>query len=469
MAEPSWQELLRLRLVERNAKENAFAPIIEQCMLIFYSRSPISDTEYKDRRLAQQTKLLKERNASLLRAVGSVRGNPSASTVLVPSPGEEWEPYSIIYFYLITYSRSRSNPVRAAYMASLESQISSLRDELATVYKTQGQNAQRLLSMNETLREKEELSRIDSENLRKTRDDLAVFRRKVEQHNELMAEKDRTAQVCLTYSIHISTWIHVLATAQVLHDEISTLQLELGQIEERNQTLTKDNAKLLQRWLDAKQTEANKMNEANQFYENMRSQHQAVLNWRDDTGKDVADNAGLLDAASQNSASGNEDRSEDNASMQEVDGTPPLPPKHTDLTPNGWWSRNRLAEYLLSTLNIPLLCLISCNLFTTINGWSSTLYRVHITVSYWLFHTMIFGLASLEKIANTDLNMHISAEAKVEQWDKKNESWQWGKILEIEKRNNNDGCVHLRIEGGIISEKRWKNNGSGRCNQASLD
>lgn len=86
-------------------------------------------------------------------------------------------------------------------MASLESQISSLRDELATVYKTQGQNAQRLLSMNETLREKEELSRIDSENLRKTRDELAVFRRKVEQHNELMAEKDRTAQVCSTYSI----------------------------------------------------------------------------------------------------------------------------------------------------------------------------------------------------------------------------------------------------------------------------
>ena len=77
------------------------------------------------------------------------------------------------------------------------------------------------------------------------------------------------------------------------------------------------------------------MNEANQFYENMRSQHQAVLNWRDDTGKDGADNAGLLDAASQNSASGNEDRTEDSESMHEVDGTPPLPPKNTDLTPNG--------------------------------------------------------------------------------------------------------------------------------------
>lgn len=85
-------------------------------------------------------------------------------------------------------------------MASLESQISSLRDELATVYKTQGQNAQRLLSMNETLREKEELSRIDSENLRKTREDVASLRRKVDQHSELMAEKDRTVQVRRIYN-----------------------------------------------------------------------------------------------------------------------------------------------------------------------------------------------------------------------------------------------------------------------------
>lgn len=80
-------------------------------------------------------------------------------------------------------------------MASLESQISSLRDELASVYKTQGQNAQRLLAMNETLREKEELSRIESENLRKAREDIDRLRRKVDQHNELMMEKDRTAQV----------------------------------------------------------------------------------------------------------------------------------------------------------------------------------------------------------------------------------------------------------------------------------
>ncbi|TFK76891.1 ATG16-domain-containing protein [Pluteus cervinus] len=265
MAEPAWQEQIRLRLVERNAKENAFASIIEQY-----------------RRLAQQTKLLKERNASLLRAVGSVRENPSSSTVFVPGSGEE-------------------NPVRAAYMASLESQISSLRDELATVYKTQGQNAQRLLSMNETLREKEELSRIDAENLRKTRDELAVIRRKVDQHSELMAEKDRTVQI--------------------LHDEISTLQLELGQIEERNQTLTKDNAKLLQRWLDTKQAEANRMNEANEFYEDMRS-HRAALKDSPSNGiGSLGQGKGELNNYHHPTPTGNR--------------TPSPAAKTVDLTPNG--------------------------------------------------------------------------------------------------------------------------------------
>ncbi|KAM5538204.1 hypothetical protein V8D89_008091 [Ganoderma adspersum] len=274
MAEPSWQETLRLRLVERNARESSYASIIEQY-----------------RRLAQQTKLLKERNASLLRAMGTARPNPSSSTVFVPGTGED-------------------NPVRAAYIASLESQISSLRDELATVYKTQGQNAQRLLAMNETLREKEELSRMDAENLRKSRDEIAVLRKKVDQHSELMAEKDRTAQI--------------------LHDEINTLQLELSQIEERNQILTKDNAKLLQRWLDAKQAEVNRMNEANDFYEDMQSRRQAVMNWQ--AGQPSED--GDTPTANTNGSGNGEERKETGASPKK-DGTLSLAETDVNLTPNG--------------------------------------------------------------------------------------------------------------------------------------
>ncbi|KAG7099432.1 hypothetical protein E1B28_001283 [Marasmius oreades] len=270
MAEPAWQELVRLRLTERNARESAFASIIEQY-----------------RRLAQQTKLLKERNGSLLRAVNTVKGNPSSSTVFVAGTGDD------------------NNPVRAAYIASLESQISSMRDELAGVYKTQGQNTQRLLSMTETLREKEELSRVDAEALRKAKDELANLRKKVTQHDELMSEKD--------------------GTVQILHDEISTLQLELGQIEERNATLKRDNAKLLQRWLDAKQVEANKMNEANEFYEDMRSRRQAALDG-DTTG----------DSASQTSSvSGNGDVINIEASKETKDGRRSPVTKGLDSTPNG--------------------------------------------------------------------------------------------------------------------------------------
>ncbi len=95
MAEPVWQELLRLRLAERNAKESAFAPVIEQCTCMPWSL-PLSPSYLsiafrypKDRRLAQQTKLLKERNASLLRAVATVKQNPSSSTVFVPGSNEE--------------------------------------------------------------------------------------------------------------------------------------------------------------------------------------------------------------------------------------------------------------------------------------------------------------------------------------------------------------------------------------------
>lgn len=95
----------------------------------------------------------------------------------------------------MTHLFPTSNPVRAAYTASLESQVSSLRDEMAALYKTQGQNAQRLLAMNETLREKEEALRIESENVRRLTEEFNSLRVKVSQHNELMSEKDRTMQV----------------------------------------------------------------------------------------------------------------------------------------------------------------------------------------------------------------------------------------------------------------------------------
>lgn len=135
--------------------------------------------------------------------------------------------------------------MRVAYVASLESQITALRDELAAVYKTQGQNAQRLLSMNETLREKEEQTRLNLEELRHAKDELERLRKITKDHKEQIDEKNRALQVLI--------------------DEAQTHQLEMSQIEQRNEELKKDNAGLLQRWLDHMNEAANKMNHANAF------------------------------------------------------------------------------------------------------------------------------------------------------------------------------------------------------------
>lgn len=51
----------------------------------------------------------------------------------------------------------------------------------------------------------------------------------------------------------------------MLQDELSALSLELNQVELRNDDLKRDNASLLQRWLDRMNDEAERMNEGNLF------------------------------------------------------------------------------------------------------------------------------------------------------------------------------------------------------------
>jgi autophagy-related protein 16-1 len=109
------------------------------------------------------------------------------------------------------------------------------------------------------------------------------------------------------------------------------LQLELGQIEERNQNLTRDNAKLLQRWLDAKQTEVNRMNEANDFYEDMRTRHQATANSQDTS--DAASSPG--DHTDSQRTSGNGSVNGEEAGAGTKDGTRYQQEKGVNLTPNG--------------------------------------------------------------------------------------------------------------------------------------
>ena len=113
-----------------------------------------------------------------------------------------------------------------------------------------------------------------------------------------------------------------MVSTQILHDEINTLELELSQIEERNQTLTKDNAKLLQRWLDAKQAEVNNMNEANEFYEDMRRQ---AANAQKDSDAPPVDLT----------VSGNGEEKKETGATMTKDGIPSPGETDVNLTPNG--------------------------------------------------------------------------------------------------------------------------------------
>lgn len=139
------------------------------------------------------------------------------------------------------------NPVHQAYLLSLESQLSTCRQELTSAYKSQSQATQRLLTLNEELFEKEQVKSsqlIELNRLREERERL-ITREKDLRDNS--GEKDRVIEL--------------------LQDELRTLSLELNQVESRNDDLKKDNANLLQRWLDRAREEVEKVNEANRFLE----------------------------------------------------------------------------------------------------------------------------------------------------------------------------------------------------------
>ncbi|SPO31241.1 uncharacterized protein UTRI_05952_B [Ustilago trichophora] len=230
-----WHQAIFLRLQERDALEKQ-----HDVMFQHY------------RKLAEHTRMLKQRNRAFLSAATAppspspVSGNGAASSATsLASPSS-------------STTTTTANPVQAAYIVTLEQQLSTLRDEVATLYKTQGQNAQRLLLMSESHREKEEEARRQSELLAQLQLDHEKLKRQAEDLGHAVGEKDRGIQI--------------------LQDELATLSLELSQIEARNEDLKKDNANLLQRWLDRMNEEADKMNEGTVWLEEVRKRRQSSTN-----------------------------------------------------------------------------------------------------------------------------------------------------------------------------------------------
>jgi autophagy-related protein 16 len=56
-------------------------------------------------------------------------------------------------------------------------------------------------------------------------------------------------------------------TIQILQDELAALQLEMVTTEDKIKRLGQENDELLKRWMNKMNEEAEKMNEATQFYE----------------------------------------------------------------------------------------------------------------------------------------------------------------------------------------------------------
>ena len=89
----------------------------------------------------------------------------------------------------------RRNAVKLAYAASVESQLKTARNELSTLYKTQAQNAQRLISLNEQMRDKDDRERDTSEEMRRLQDEVARIKRKEGDLRGVVGEKDTMIQV----------------------------------------------------------------------------------------------------------------------------------------------------------------------------------------------------------------------------------------------------------------------------------
>ncbi|KAF9364335.1 hypothetical protein BGX34_001821 [Mortierella sp. NVP85] len=144
--------------------------------------------------------------------------------------------------------QDQGSPVNQKRNAELEAQISSLKEERAELYKTQGTNAQRLLDLNDILRVKDETLALNKAEIRRLTEANHILAHKNQDFVEIVSEKN--------------------ATILVIQDELTTLQLEVGKLDERQRELEKENSQLLQRWLKKMNEEADRMNAENVFLEN---------------------------------------------------------------------------------------------------------------------------------------------------------------------------------------------------------
>ncbi|KAM0790718.1 hypothetical protein ACM66B_004573 [Microbotryomycetes sp. NB124-2] len=138
-------------------------------------------------------------------------------------------------------SGQAGSSVQAAYISTLEAQLSQTKQELSEQYKVQSLNAQRLFKLTDQVREFEQNETRDKQDVVKLKVEVESLRERQKWLKQTVDEKEKQIVI--------------------LQDEIQSLELELDQLSIQNRNLKTDNAALLSRWLQAKNDEASRMNE----------------------------------------------------------------------------------------------------------------------------------------------------------------------------------------------------------------
>ncbi|WWC85836.1 uncharacterized protein L201_000703 [Kwoniella dendrophila CBS 6074] len=210
---PEWQNQIKERLMAKQAENEVYKDIIDQY-----------------RRLARTTRELKVRNRALAKSGGG------------PSSAEG----------------------SSALLSHLDAQLTSLRSELSTLYRTQAASQNKQLSMADALRDRDE-------EVKGLRDEL----RELRDQRDQAYRKDRDWE---------EKWRVRNKDMETLNDEVLSLNLELTSLAEQNQLLRIDNGNLLQRWIDKMNLTAEEMNNEfeNEMKQNENAQHDALAEAQND-------------------------------------------------------------------------------------------------------------------------------------------------------------------------------------------
>ncbi|XP_073255393.1 autophagy-related protein 16-1-like [Porites lutea] len=137
-------------------------------------------------------------------------------------------------------------------IALLEQKLFKLQEEVTELHRQRGENAQKLLDVNNALRQKEQ-----------------ELQTKEGQFEDLTINKQDLDKECTRLQ---QTIIELDATCQLVKDELQALQLAYSALEEKNRKTIEENQELITRWMTEKAKAANEVNAQNEMQLRIRQQ-----------------------------------------------------------------------------------------------------------------------------------------------------------------------------------------------------